>query len=204
MTRRREAEVGRFGLEPAPGGLRLVQSLINTSLSGHQGKPEEDLLAKPGTANEWLSRALAEWSAVTRQQVAARTVRGAELGALRVFREQLRNTLRAQAAHIEAPALREPGAAASAFDIVVTLQPDGHLGYGTSAPGWQQVAGLATAELLLARAAGTLPRLKTCAAPDCGACFYDGSPNRIRVWHNTRMCGNLPNLRASRARRSAS
>jgi predicted RNA-binding Zn ribbon-like protein len=203
MTRRREVEVGRFGLEPAPGGLRLVQSLINTSLSDHQGQPEQDLLAKPGTANEWLSRALAEWSAATGQQVAGRTVRRAELEALCAFREQLRHTLRAQAAHIEAPAPREPGTAA-AFDMVVTVHPDGHLGYGTSAPGWQQVAGLATAELLLAGAAGTLPRLKTCAAPECGACFYDGSPNRIRVWHNTQMCGNLPNLRASRARRSTS
>ncbi|MEV6823733.1 CGNR zinc finger domain-containing protein [Amycolatopsis sp. NPDC051102] len=202
MTRRREVEVGRFGLEPAPGGLRLVQSLVNTSLSGHQGDPEQDLLAKPGTANEWLSRALAEWSAVTGQHVAARTVRRADLEALGAFREQLRQALRAHAAHIEAPALREPGAV-STFDIGVTFHADGQLGYGTSASGWQQVAGLATAELLLARAAGTLTRLKTCSAPECGACFYDGSPNRIRVWHNTQMCGNLPNLRASRARRSA-
>lgn len=203
MTRRDQVNVGRFGLEPAPGGLRLVQSLINTSLSDHQGKPDHDLLTQPGTATEWLSQALTEWSEVTGQHATSKTLRRTDLEALRTFREQLRHALRAPAAHIQPPPPQQPGTA-STFDIVVTLHPDGHPGYSTAAPGWQQVAGLATTELLLARAAGTGPRLKTCAAPECGACFYDESPNRIRVWHNTQMCGNLPNLRASRARRSAS
>ena len=49
--------------------------------------------------------------------------------------------------------------------------------------------------------AGTWPRLKTCAYRPCGACFYDSSPNRARVWHDTKMCGNIINLRASRARK---
>jgi hypothetical protein len=31
--------------------------------------------------------------------------------------------------------------------------------------------------------------------------FYDSSKNQARVWHNTAVCGNLINLRASRARR---
>jgi predicted RNA-binding Zn ribbon-like protein len=31
--------------------------------------------------------------------------------------------------------------------------------------------------------------------------FYDSSKNQARVWCNTSVCGNLINLRASRARR---
>ncbi|GMA87986.1 hypothetical protein GCM10025868_32360 [Angustibacter aerolatus] len=42
-----------------------------------------------------------------------------------------------------------------------------------------------------------------CANPECGAAFYDGSPNASRRWHDVRTCGNVANLRASRARRAA-
>jgi predicted RNA-binding Zn ribbon-like protein len=35
-------------------------------------------------------------------------------------------------------------------------------------------------------------------------CFYDSSPNRSRAWHNTKTCGNVSNLRASRSRRRVS
>jgi predicted RNA-binding Zn ribbon-like protein len=35
--------------------------------------------------------------------------------------------------------------------------------------------------MLLAETSDSLSRLKTCASHVCGACFYDGSPNRARV-----------------------
>ena len=60
---------------------------------------------------------------------------------------------------------------------------------------------LVAAETLLAQARGAWPHLKTCANPVCGVSFYDTSPHRSRVWHDTRTCGNTSNLRASRARR---
>ncbi|MFI6076338.1 CGNR zinc finger domain-containing protein [Actinoplanes sp. NPDC051343] len=63
------------------------------------------------------------------------------------------------------------------------------------------IAELVAAEILLAQARGTWPHLKTCANLACGVCFYDTSPNRSRVWHDTKTCGNVSNLRASRARR---
>jgi predicted RNA-binding Zn ribbon-like protein len=104
-------------MTPAPAGLRLVQDLVNTSLSGHRGDPDRD---------------------------------------------------------------HHPLAAGSSG-----------------------VTALISIEILLARTTDSLSRLKTCAAPECGACFYDGSPNRARVRQDTKMCGNVPNLRASRARRQA-
>lgn len=188
--------VGRFGLEPAPGGLRLVQDLVNTSLSARQGDSEQDELADLSTATAWLGQALAEWSAATGRPLPDISLRQRDLGALRTLREQLRQSLRATAEHVDP--VPHPGPAAGvSSDVRLTLRADGQVDYTAG------LAGLISVEMLLAGATGTLSRLKSCAAPACGACFYDGSPNRARAWHNTKMCGNVPNLRASRARRKA-
>jgi predicted RNA-binding Zn ribbon-like protein len=77
----------------------------------------------------------------------------------------------------------------------------GRVHYEPLATDWRAVAALASIETLLAQTADTWPRLKTCAHPPCGACFYDASPNQSRAWHNTKTCGNLNNLRASRTRK---
>jgi predicted RNA-binding Zn ribbon-like protein len=193
------AVVGRFGLEPAPGGLRLVQDLVNTSLSARQGDAEQDELADLSTATAWLGQALAEWSAATGRPLPDTSLRQRDLGALRTLREQLRQSLRANAAHVDPVPPAGPDGGVSS-DVRLTLRADGQVDYQPLTAG---LAGLISVEMLLAGATGALSRLKSCAAPVCGACFYDGSPNRARVWHNTKMCGNVPNLRASRARRKA-
>lgn len=190
--------VQRFGMAPAPGGLRLVQDLLNTSLSGHQGDPDRDYLADLDTARSWLAQALEAWAAETGQSQPDIRLRKADLAPLSALREQLRASMRAHAAHIEP-------AETAAFDpisttVELTISPTG---YRPTDSGWAGLAALVAMELLLAEAAGTSTRLKACAAPACGACFYDVSPNRARAWHDTKMCGNAPNLRASRARRSA-
>jgi predicted RNA-binding Zn ribbon-like protein len=206
MASRNTPTVGRFGLESAPGGLRLVQDLVNTSLSARQGDPERDRLADLPTAEGWLRETLAEWSAATGRPVPDLVLRPRDLAPLRTLREQLRRSLRANAAHVDPDQHAGPAGtvdAAMDADVRLTLRPDGRVEHRPLAAGWQGVAGLVSIEILLADAAGTLSRLKSCAAPACGACFYDGSPNRARVWHDTKMCGNVPNLRASRARRKA-
>jgi predicted RNA-binding Zn ribbon-like protein len=184
---------GRFDLEAAPGGLRLVQDLVNTTLNARQGDPERDQLADLPTAADWLRSALAEWAAATGRAMPEIVLRQRDLPALRALREQLRQSLRANAAHV-VPVPVQDGAVTS--DVRLTLHADGQVDYQPV-----DVAGLVSVELLLAGATGALSRLKSCAASACGACFYDGSPNRARVWHDTKMCGNVPNLRASRARR---
>ena len=55
--------------------------------------------------------------------------------------------------------------------------------------------------MLLAQRDGSWPRLKTCRNPHCPCAFHDASRNNSRVWHDVRSCGNVANLRASRARR---
>jgi predicted RNA-binding Zn ribbon-like protein len=203
MAKRNQPPVGRFGLEPAPGGLRLGQDLINTALSGLQGDADQDHLADLESANSWLRTALDAWAEAAGEKAPDLALKQKDLAPLRQLRERVRQTQRADAAHVE-PAPDNGTGDLADFEVRIALGPDGRVGYGPVAAGWQGVAGLISIELLLAQNTGSLNRLKTCAAPECGACFYDGSPNRSRVWHNTAMCGNAPNLRASRARRKPS
>ena len=65
--------------------------------------------------------------------------------------------------------------------------------------GW--LASVIWSEILLAQRTGTWSRLKLCREPGCVSAFYDASRNGSGVWHNVRSCGNVANLRASRARK---
>ena len=82
---------------------------------------------------------------------------------------------------------RRPGA--------VRLQPTG--------TGVRWLASAVWGEVLLAQRDGRWDRLKVCRNPLCPCAFYDRSRNNSRVWHDVRTCGNVANLRASRARRRA-
>jgi predicted RNA-binding Zn ribbon-like protein len=194
----------RFGLRAAPGGLRLVQDLINTSLVGHRGTAD-DLLADLATANSWLDATLAAWSDATARPSPRLDLHGNDLAPLRRLREALRRSLRATAAHADPLPADQPDAAGDPIvtDLRLSLEPDGRVRTHPVGPGTSGLAALVGLELLLVERTDLATRLKTCAAPRCGACFYDSSPNRVRAWHNTKLCANVPNLRASRARRKA-
>ena len=186
----------RFGLDRAPGGLGLVQDLVNTSLVD-ETQLAPDLLATLDDAQGWLGAALAAWSATTRRPAPEIVLTDADLGPLRALRRQTREVLR-QGAGASAD-----GSSSVAPRIELALDADGAVAYQPVGRGWKALAGLVYAELWLAQTAGTRQRLKTCAKPTCGAAFYDRSRNLSRVWHDTKMCGNAINLRASRARQAA-
>jgi predicted RNA-binding Zn ribbon-like protein len=78
---------------------------------------------------------------------------------------------------------------------------EGQLALSAEGGGWRQVAGTVLGDILAAQQHDLWPRLKACRNPPCSVIFYDSSKNQARVWHNTSVCGNLINLRASRARR---
>jgi predicted RNA-binding Zn ribbon-like protein len=183
----------RMGLDPAPGGLGLVQDLVNTSLADDPALAP-DLLATLDGAQAWLGAALAAWSAATRRPAPEILLAEADLEPMRVLREQIRALLRRDHG---APADVGAGAASR---IELALDTEGVVAYQPIGRGWKALAGLVYAELWLAQAAGTRERLKTCDKPTCRAAFYDRSRNSSRVWHDTKMCGNAINLRASRAR----
>jgi predicted RNA-binding Zn ribbon-like protein len=179
---------------PAPGGLRFVQDLVNTSVG-----PDPDPLQEVADARLWLREALGAWSAATGQPAPGIELDDTDLAPLRDHRGRLRSALRVQPGPTAASATLTSHETSAR--VLLTTTPDGRVRYEPFESGWRAVRGLAAAETLLAQAGGTWPRLKVCAYPACGACFYDRSPNRTRVWHDTRTCGNLANLRASRARK---
>lgn len=178
----------RLGLDVAPGGLRLIQDLVNTGAPIGSGAP--DLLQDAATATAWLRAALAAWSERSGQEAVCTPVVAQDLDPLRALREDLRAWLADDTVPL---AVREQALAIGVDRGRVRYRPNQDAAAAISA--------LVSLELLLAARSGTRPRLKVCANPACGAAFYDNSRNTSRVWHDVRTCGNQANLRASRARR---
>jgi CGNR zinc finger len=182
---------GRHGLHRAPGGLSLVQEFLNTrSIAGQC----DDLLASSVLANQWANREVARWAADRRIQD-----RGSAFGRrdLTVVRE-LRDTIVGLAAgNVHESISHRSCSATFALDASgdVRLEPAGQ--------GWRWFSSALWGEILLSQQVGTWARLKICGNPDCASAFYDRSKNRSAVWHDVKTCGNVMNLRASRARRAA-
>jgi predicted RNA-binding Zn ribbon-like protein len=187
-------------MSQAPDGLRFVQDLVNTAIESLTYDPAHDRLADPRTAREWLRGALDEWAAATGTPAPLITLRTEDLATVQELRERLRGGLRAEAVNAPDAGPRR-AALVSGGDVRLVVAADGRMRYVPASGDVHAIAELVAAETLLAQVRGTWPRLRTCANPLCGVCFYDTSPNRSRVWHDTGTCGNLSNLRASRARR---
>jgi predicted RNA-binding Zn ribbon-like protein len=183
----------RYAAAQAPVSLQRVQSFLNTRSAGLPVKP--DLLASPASANRWL-RTL-EWPRRPRLTTD-------DLTPLRELRDAIQAQLQAQ---LEAG--RDVPEAAHQPDLAHHLDKlrwkltikDGQLALAADGAGWRQIAGTVISDILVAQQHELWPRLKACRNPVCSVIFYDSSKNQARVWHNTAACGNLINLRASRARR---
>ncbi|OZD14934.1 peptide chain release factor 2 [Rhodococcus sp. 06-156-3C] len=163
----------RFRLDPAPDGLAHVQNLLNTRAIDAKGLP--DLLADGAVASAAMGHDLSD----------------ADAAALR----ELRTT-------IELLIAGTPPETAPA-DAVLTLDASGTVQLRPSGTGHEYVTSRIWAEILLAQRADTWRRLKRCRNEPCGSAFYDRSRNNSGVWHDVKTCGNIANLRASRARRRA-
>ncbi len=85
-------------------------------------------------------------------------------------------------------------------DIRLQLQPDDPIDHTPTVGGAKGLAALIAIELLLAATNDSCLRLKSCAGTKCGVAFHDASRNQARVRHDAMVCGNAPNLRASRTR----
>jgi predicted RNA-binding Zn ribbon-like protein len=179
----------RYAAAPAPVSLQRVQSFLNTRPAGRPAKP--DLLASPASANSWL-RTL-QWPRTPRLTTD-------DLTPLRELREALQAQLEA-GRDVPEPA-HQPDLAHHLDKLhwKVTVK-EGQFALSADGAGWRQVAGTLISDVLVAQQHDLWPRLKACRNPVCSVIFYDNSKNQARVWHNTAVCGNLINLRASRARR---
>ncbi|MFI1564422.1 CGNR zinc finger domain-containing protein [Streptomyces sp. NPDC020490] len=186
------AATERFGVEPAPNGLALVQDLLNTIGVGGPGYP--DLLAKVDRAQDWLDTALEQWSRTTGgsppHDIA---VTERDLPRLRALRDRLRGILEHPSPSGPAP---EPTGS-----LRLSLSSDGRIEAHPEGRGVGWVTSALLSEMYDAQRNDTWRRLKTCRYEKCAVAFFDRSRNNSGVWHDVRVCGNTVNLRASRARR---
>ncbi|MEV4262470.1 CGNR zinc finger domain-containing protein [Kribbella sp. NPDC049584] len=175
--------VSRFAVVEAPGELAVVQSLLNTAAVPKNGAALPDLLDTPDTAAAWLA------------SVGAPT----DQPGLREL-HRLRDALRAALiSRDHEPSVENSMDGEISMSVTVRLGSD-----GTVSVGPQPGEGLAERILLTVYAAQLTKdwsRLKVCRNPQCRVAFWDSSRNSSAVWHDSRTCGNIANLRNSRARR---
>ncbi|MGC5320321.1 CGNR zinc finger domain-containing protein [Micromonospora arida] len=193
----------RYDLDAAPGGLGLVQDLLNTISAGAPRQP--DLLDDLGSATEWARLAVAQWSTATGRPAPAVPLDPAGLGELRTFREELLDGIdsglrgtpdlgqSAEASDRVPAGFRSTGA-------TLRLDRDGFVHLDPAGIGADLLISLILGALFEAQLADVGRRIKTCRNPRCRVAFYDRSRNNSGVWHSVRVCGHPTNLRAHRAR----
>ena len=176
----------RYGLDEAPGGLFLVQDLLNTR--GVPAHGVRDLHGTVAEARRWTGSVVRRWKETSHATGGVRRTTSADLPALRRLRRDLERLVAGEAVDRE-------------VSCRLVLQPDGAIRLQPTGAGVRWLSSAVWGEVLLAQRDGTWPRLKTCRNAQCPCAFLDESRNASRVWHDVRTCGNTANLRASRARR---
>jgi predicted RNA-binding Zn ribbon-like protein len=179
--------LARYVAFTAPGGLALVQGLLNTRATA---SGSADLFADRGSAGAWLTAGLREWGERTGSTPIELTLSSRGLRELRDLRVRARAYV---AGNRVGAAIDKPIAIVSTEDGTLRTQPTG------TGVAWVESA--IWGAVLMAQNLGTLPRLKLCRNEVCGSAFYDRSKNNSGVWHDVHVCGNAANLRASRARK---
>jgi predicted RNA-binding Zn ribbon-like protein len=160
---------------PAPGGLALIQSLVNT-LDIESGADSLD------TAEGRAPLGLAEGDAE----------------AARELRESLRAVCLAHAGHPAHRAVTPLGELLARAPLHVTV--DQHDGAARLVPAGASLASRVAAALADALVEGTWLRLKACEAPTCHWAYYDRSPAGRGRWCSMSVCGARAKMRRYRAK----
>ena len=165
------------GREPAPGGLALVQALVNTVDREHG----PDLLDERDGLRDWLAtRGMLEPGA---------TVTESDVEAARELREALRALLHANNGEAEASGARAAiEAAGDRAQLRASLPADGPQLVPARA-GVEGALGRVVAAAFAAMLDGSWPRLKACPRDVCGWAFYDRSSNASATWCSMAVCG---------------
>ncbi|MFE3856322.1 CGNR zinc finger domain-containing protein [Streptomyces griseorubiginosus] len=161
---------------PAPGGLALVQSLVNT-LDLESGADALD------TAEGRARFGIAE----------------GEVAGARDLRESLRVALLAHAGHPAHRSVTPLGELLAGAPLLVTVSPADGAATLTPADA-RPLASRVAAAVAGALVAGTWGRLKACEAVDCHWAYYDRSPAGRGRWCSMQVCGARAKMRRYRAR----
>jgi len=178
--------------QPAPGELRLVQLLVNST------EPDEGIEELPDAAA--LGRWLVEHELLAADEAGSLT----EDDRTRIvaLREALRDLLGANAGEpldphaatvLETETARVPLHVRIAGDGCVSLEPARG---GVDGAVARVLAAIASASI-----EGTWRRLKTCRDDTCRWAFYDSSRNVSAAWCSMASCGNRAKARRHRERR---
>jgi predicted RNA-binding Zn ribbon-like protein len=186
----------RYGIDAAPGGLALVQDLLNTAPAGPR---EIDLLDRHETALTWWDEARTSWEVATHRTPGELVLTKTDLDGLRTFRNALRLVVARNNSGDDGTSDRGAWSLPQAT-VLLRLGDDGQVQVEPRDKGWRAIASVALIEVMEAQRVDTWRRLKTCRETLCRAAFYDRSRNNSRVWHDVHTCGNAVNLRAYRAR----
>lgn len=189
----------RYGIEPAPEGLALVQDLLDTAPAA---SGELDLLDREETALGWWDEVRTTWEVSARRTPVELVLTKADLDGLRRFRDALRLAVTGNNSENDGASGRGTWSLPHA-SVVLRLGDDGQVRAEPRENGWRAIAAVALIEVVDAQRVDTWRRLKTCREPLCRAAFYDRSKNNSKVWHDVSICGNAVNLRAYRARQRA-
>ncbi|MGW0916393.1 CGNR zinc finger domain-containing protein [Streptomyces sp. NPDC002784] len=161
---------------PAPGGLELVQALVNT-LDLESGADALD----------------------TPEGRAPLGLREDEVPAARELRESLRATLLAHAGHPPHRAVTPLTDLLSRAPLRLTV--DAGDGSATlTPPDAHSLVSRVAAAVAQSLVAGTWTRLKACEAADCHWAYYDRSPAGRGRWCSMQVCGARAKMRRYRAK----
>jgi predicted RNA-binding Zn ribbon-like protein len=185
----------RYEIDPAPGGLALVQDLLNTAPAGPGGL---DLLDRAETALGWWDEARTAWEEATRPTAVELVLTETDLHGLRMFRDALRLLVTRDNSADGGTSDRDRSLPLAA--VALRMGDDGQVRVEPRGSGWRAIAAVALIEIMEAQRVDTWRRLKTCREARCRAAFYDRSRNNSKVWHDVHTCGNAVNVRAYRAR----
>lgn len=175
---------------PAPGGLALLQSFINT-LEIETG---QDRLASAAGLGGWLrEHGLAD---VT---VSASAADAQHCGQVR---ESLRDLLEANQGSVEAKSAAEAlSRAARSSQLVLQFNEGGSASLQPAATGVDAAIGRILGIAYAAMIDGSWNRLKVCEDETCRWAFYDYSKNSSGSWCSMAVCGNRSKARRYRTRR---
>ena len=85
------SSTSRFQLDPSPGGLFLVQDLVNTA--GVPAYGVRDLLGTVADAQRWTSSTVRRWTELSAAEGGVRRLASADLPALRRLRHDVRRVV---------------------------------------------------------------------------------------------------------------
>ncbi|MCI2416071.1 CGNR zinc finger domain-containing protein [Saccharopolyspora sp. K220] len=169
----------------APAPLDRVQEFINTRINLRETGDFRDELASPTALRDWLSaRGLLPRRAQLGQHDLDRAI---------AVREGLRAMLARNndaSEATDAEALRALDEAAAMFPLRVSVGAGAEPVLGPAGPpGFEHALAGLLADVVTARSAGLLSRLKACRDPACRWVFYDSSKNRSGAWCSMAACG---------------